>query len=222
MRVAVILATILFLSQCSRPNCEDSWECYPLAEIYEYTIPTVDSGDKIVFVNDDAQTLEFIVYRFNQSEELEGKCTEYGYGNCDCPPCRSARQFSATTLDQSRKVWSGRNDGNSVTNLWSLILKENDQGTARVFYSFDVLGFAPIGRIQIDPLLLDTNTREVGTQTFGGKKYFNVMSYALDSATYRDLRYDSYPYCDLVYFNLNNGIIAFRDLQTNTIFHLKE
>ncbi len=197
------------------------YSCFGTKDCGSFTYPGIGdaynkwihyrSGDTIRYVNSLNYEIIFVVKESSIADKKILDCWHQELGGCICAGYTETSSFNGTTNDTSWKVNSGTiySQDNNYFDAY-IDLTTNDNLRYRVLDNLTSL--TVVG----DTFKLDAQFHKIlPTFTVNTKTYSNVILQEYDTAIYK------YTQVYKTYFNRENGIIAFEDRRTHSLFYKK-
>lgn len=202
MKRILLLPALIFLLQ----SCRQTKDCPALDAKYMALI-NYSQGQVITFVNSSGDEINFTVNNKTVSDPYTTRCESGGLilgGDCSRTTCKASASLNAVS-DSSR---NGNNALSININFSSFSYRIN---TSMAISLLDYYYVIPLDPFQRSQLFGDTTFDHL---TLGSHSYDSVMTVSTDSSSSNQKIWR-------IYFTNNQGVIAFADRQTNSIFYLK-
>ncbi|MBW6483699.1 MAG: hypothetical protein K0B10_11650 [Vicingaceae bacterium] len=214
--VLILIGVTLFSCKCEDEICDGFTESLMIYAPYPA------STNKVVFENDSNQTLEFNFYSTDKTHEKVRKSRRNEVGGCSYYDC-DTRLFGILfmTPDTSRTNYD--TTGTVIYNIsnefrFSIVDEIVERVRADAFLTiFDArIEYQVYPNVKYNP-----EDTLLTTFTAGSTTYNNVLVHHIDTQTVYRGRYIIKPFVQRVYYNHELGLIAFYDIETNSIFYRK-
>jgi hypothetical protein len=218
----ILLLSIVLFYSCK--DCDDSITCPPFSEdAKQYLV--YDIGDVITFVNDEGSEISFTIDNKTYSESNVIECRK-SKGLCQCPEifldCNPYGSYNGTTDNGKRIISDTINNRDYEYDYLQYRVRtrlNNDGGIQNVYFQLlDIRG----GFDFLPEIVLNENQYLLEEFSTANKTYQNVVKQSENIESNDGSDPELYTkFISEIYIQTEIGIIAFFDLQSNSMFYLK-